>query len=235
MREEIHPGRIVLLGPDSGVREAVCSSLKKAGPAGRELVCGQPADPVAPGDSVLLFGCYDPEEGAQAWSGFEELSEALEQVRKNRPRRVLFVSDLLVYGKVFGAPRLLREDEVGYVCHTAEDGMTAQCLRTAENLCARLAREEGLSVKIVRADWRRLIREEAEGISGQSGRRSLETILGVMLKILESGEPGSVCNLPVADPELLRRECAQSGQSRSPLMPLAVIPDTGKAEKYAAS
>lgn len=246
---------IVCAGPDSEVKRAVAETLARAARAqsGAEL---RFAEKMRQESLVLIFGGYAREDG---WENFLELTETLEQARRTGPRRALFISDDMVYGKVFGEQRPLKEDEIGYLSHTAADCAAAQCMRTAEHLCFRLAREEGLSLSIVRADWGsllRFLRPEEEKDAAWAGYRP-ETadrhpgsiadggqcsekaagggyLLRTMAELLLDGAPGEVYNLPGLPEELLQEREARV-RERSLLSPVIVAPDTGKAENYAAS
>lgn len=229
MRETGHTEKVWLPGQESKEKQMFLAWLRRPGTqADREFISVTRAEEIAPEDRtdcrVLLFGSMDSADGTVAWRSFEKLTETLLQAAALRPRRLLFVSDMMVYGKLFGEQRLVREDEIGYLSHTTDREMAAQCLRTVENLCFRLAREEGLNAGIVRADWKTVF-------AGTGECRMRETLLN----ILENGAPGEVFNLSEESlkERILRNErCAEA---RSPLSPITVIPDTGKAENYAAS
>lgn len=261
-------GKLILLGPDSPVKQMLSGALERLRviddepdeaekeEAARQRNAG--AEELLRGDTnavrqsgatagltredcVLLFGRY-AESGEQPCASarneaedcrpdtgwIEELMDAIGQIRRIRPRGVLFVSDTMVYGKLFGEQRLLRENELGYVCHTSADGMTAQWMRTAEHLCARLAREEGLSVKIVRADW-----EHIPAVLQEDGEQG--EILNSLFDIWENGIAGEAYNLSGLSRDTLARKNAECAKARSPLAPVTVLPDIGKAENYAAS
>ena len=170
------------------------------------------------------------EFGRYIWQEFLALSGLLEDLRKSDPAAVLLLSDITVYGKVFGTVHALKEDELGYVCHTDPKDAAVQCTRTMEHLCSRLGREEGFPVKIARADWDTMTEQSAE-LNGQLAYH--------MLKVLLRGMPGEVYNLPGAE-ELKEAaenpgrpvETGRLGQGfsdRSPLSPIPIIPDAGKA------
>ncbi len=231
-------GKLILLGPDSPVKQMLKGALTRL--AEGENVTDT-ADGLTREDSVLLFGRYAKSEeqprssvrdgmgDQRADTGWiEELTDAIRQIQRVRPREVLFVSDTMVYGKVFGEQRLLCENEIGYVCHTSADSMTAQWMRTAEHLCARLAREEGLSVKIVRADWAHIPAVLQE--KGEPG-----AILSSLFDILKNGTAGEAYNLSGLSRDTLERKSEECAGARSPLAPVTVLPDIGKAENYAAS
>ncbi len=211
------------------MKQTLQNALERAGIGEIRSFAGAAPEPApAPEDSVLLFGCYDVEGGNVDPRWPELLTEAIAQIQIARPRRTLLISDLMVYGKMFGQQRLLGEEEIGYVCHTSADDAAAQWMRTAEHLCSRLAREEGLAVKIVRADWAHIpVLLQAEDGSG--------TILNSILDILENGAAGEAYNLSGLTQEGLVRKNAEYAKTRSPLAPVRRIPDIGKAENHAAS
>lgn len=229
MRETKHTEKIWLLGPESQRKRTWTEQLRRlSAQTGREFVSirqpGEIPSREMEGCRALLFGDSGSCDGAELWQSFEKFSEILLQLAGNRPGRLLFVSDILVYGKLFGRQRLVKEDEIGYAGHTAERDMAAQCLRTEENLCFRLAREEGLNIKIVRADQ-----------SVMSAEAPQEKLLETLLGILEDGVPGEVFNLSAKTLEERRQKNEQCARGHSALAPVTVIPDTRKAEKYAAS
>ncbi len=228
MQETGKRGNYILLGADSPVKQLLRNALEQAKPGEVRFVSAGQEPALTQEDSVFLFGCYGAAgEGADPrWFG--ELAGAILQVQQARPRRTLFVSDNMVYGKVFGAQRLLGETEIGYLSHTSAGEMAAHQMRTAEHLCSRLAREEGLAVKIVRADWEHIpaMCQSEEG----SG-----TILNSILNILENGAAGEAYNLSGLTREGLARKNAECAKARSPLAPVTVLPDIGKAENYAAT
>ena len=195
---------------------------------------------VQSGDYVILV-CGWSEDISQVrnysdmdvWQKLLALSGLLEDLKKSDLAAVLLLSDAMVYGKVFGAAHALKEDELGYVCHTDPKDAAVQCMRTMEHLCSRLGREEGFPVKMARVDWDILRKpgDLPEGI--------YEQLAYHMLKVLLRGMPGEVYNLPGAE-ELKEAaenpgrpvETGRLGQDfsdRSPLSPIPIIPDAGKA------
>lgn len=198
------------------------------------------AHKVRSGDYVILV-CRMPgndshiadESDRYIWQEFVALSGLLKDLQKSDPAAVLLLSDAMVYGKVFGTAHALKEDELGYVCHTDPKDAAAQCMRTMEHLCSRLGREEGFPVKIARVDWDILRKPE------DLPEVIYEQLAYHMLKVMLKGAPGEAYNLPGAE-ELKAAaenperpvETARPGQDvpdRSPLSPIPIIPDTGKA------
>lgn len=239
-------GKMVLLGPDSAVKQMIRDALEQSPAAGTVLCARSGAGTVlcmqsdaearqenaaarlTQEDCVLLFGRYGTDAQTEDVQWVQELTEAIALIQKVRPRAALFLSDAMVYGKLFGKQRLLKEDEIGYVCHTSKDDTAAQWMRTAEHLCARLAREESLSIKIARADWEHI------PVMLQAGEGSA-TILAVILELLKNGIAGEAYNISGLTSDVLAKKSEECAKARSPLAPVELFPDIGKAENYAAS
>ena len=184
---------------------------------------------VQPGDFVIL-ACSsihgeDIDDGTKSgslsrasWKEFLVLSGLLEDLRKADPAAVLLLSDTGVYGKIFGALHALKEDEMGYVCHTDPGDSALQCMRTMEHLCGRLGREEGFPVKIARVSGNGFLNPE------DHDEKFCERLAFCVLKVMLRGTPGEVYNLPgMEEPEDLSRR-----SDHSPLSPIPIIPDAGK-------
>ena len=126
-------------------------------------------------DLVFLFASSDEEK-------MGEYLQLLDELLSKRPASVLLISDVKVYGRVFGARRALQEEDMGYVSPLTEADGEAFLLRLCENLAYRLYTEEGLPVKIARCSG---------GLQG-------EELSGQILKacrVLLYGENGEVYNL----------------------------------------
>lgn len=149
------------------------------------------------------------EQTKASWDGMLSLAEELEAMRQAEPEAVLLVTGSAVYGKSFGKAHPLREEELGYVCHASRQDGTAQCMRMAEHLACRLARE-GLPVKVARMD---------KLPSGEGLDEFLDTVMTVLL----DGGVGEVYNIPAP-------EEARDG-FHSPLRPMAIRMEGGKAER----
>lgn len=208
----------VLLFPESGVQGSTAaeSELEAQGAGG--IVSGNKAQVKKPGGIEM-----DP------WHNFLHFTEQMERIRIIKPRGVLLLSDTSVYGKVFGMPHALKEEETGYVCHTDSKDMNVQCMRMAEHLCGRLAREEGVLVKIARMD-RNVLPEiknrQDDGEKGLTGAGMEEVLAGAILRVLLDGVPGEVYNLPVS-PDAIPEIPDEEGHSA--LSPVRIVPDCGKA------
>ena len=209
------------------------------------------------GDYVLLFGENletDQRQRASAdgiGASREEvydhtelltLGAELQKLAKINAGAVLFLSDTAVYGKCFGEQHARKEEELGYVSHTSKGEISVQNMRMAEHLVCRLAREEGVEAKVVRA---------RAGLYEEDAKNVILAALWVLL----GGERGEIYNLPAgkgADNEsvpgqskgasaslTMNRSAKESspltrtGQNageHSPLAPMEIVPDTGKFE-----
>ena len=244
-------GRILTIGPDLPVNRFLAENLQPAADAaGMECVPLSSVEAVQPNDCVLLTG-------GRTWQELDEVLRCLQKLEQTHPCAVLLISDVLVYGKLFGVPHLLREQEIGYVSHTGAKDMAAQCLRTAEHLCCRMAREGKLPVRIVRADWAQILSQEAEGrvdspaVPEENGRIAEE-----LVRVLLCGTDGEAYNLALPDQmnknALNENSAAALGQSpaekaaagwqsvnrpgfpmHSPLSPVAVLVDDAKLQALA--
>lgn len=199
------------------------------------------------GDYVLLF-CGDSETAA-SWEQKKDdadrkdpenkkqsfdypqmlfLAGQMEHLVKIHPQAAVLVSDYCVYGRSFGGTEKKKENELGYVCHTSAGEVSAQCMRTAEHLACRLARENGLNLKVARTE---------NNSSGDAGKQMIAAVLQVLLE----GKSGEIYNLPDTDiqnkafPEISDEICKEAGvltwkEKRSPLSAMKIVPDTAKYE-----
>lgn len=253
----ISGSRILVPGQPNEVRQKVLYGLRcinESMEAGFEVT--EKAERMQPEDYVILFPGFEGSGSAASrlenglksredmLHGFLCLTEQLEQIRTTKPRAVLLMSDTCVYGKVFGMPHALKEEETGYVCHTDSRDMGVQCMRMAEHLCARLAREEGIPVKIARVDRRVLMEIEDSRNDGkelQTGRIPGGELLEAMLRVLLDGVPGEAYNLPGSGECRLPESREDEGMNQketsgipdeeghSALSPIRIVPDCGKA------
>ena len=134
-----------------------------------------------------------------------------------------------VYGKLYGKERAIREEEMGYVSHLLKEDTAPFCMRTAENLAGRLAREKGLPIKILRTvrNWEDTVSDTvvAEGVAGAFGSPIQRLIQGAVTALL-LGKAGEAYNLPWEEISF-----EEEPESRSPLSPVIVKPDTRKLER----
>lgn len=179
-----------------------------------------------PEDLVFLFAGFGQKkgpEGPEANYGVPEqnmdcLMEDLLTLTQKKPVAVL-ISDNCVYGRQFGTPHLLREDEIGYISHTSEEDRPAICFRLAEHLAYRLA-SEGINIRIARAG------------DGKT-KETEELMIEAAVKVLLQGEPGQVYNLPVGENLHFRPflKTEESPGDTSPLSPMDIRTDSHKFQQ----
>lgn len=224
--------RILVIDPGDGIGQAVLGELRRMSrltEPGFE-VTGR-AESMRQQDYVLLFPEFGVQGSTAAWHNFLHFTEQMERIRIIKPRGVLLLSDTSVYGKVFGMLHALKEEETGYVCHTDSKDMNVQCMRMAEHLCGRLAREEGVLVKIARMDQRvlpEIKNRQGDGEKGLTGTGTEEVLAGAILRVLLDGVPGEVYNLPVS-PDAIPEIPDPDEEGHSALSPVRIVPDCGKA------
>lgn len=120
-------------------------------------------------------------QAGEDWEETLQLLAQMQSLTETKPAAVLLISGNEVYGKCFGTPHALRENELGYVCHTAGNDIPAQCMRTAEHFACALAQEQ-LPVRIGRMGP--LLEELPPGL------------LEVCARILLYGADAEIYNLP---------------------------------------
>lgn len=126
----------------------------------------------------------------QAGADWEETLQLLVQMQglaETKPAAVLLISGNEVYGKCFGTPHALKEEELGYVCHTAGSDIPAQCMRTAEHFACTLAQDR-LPIRIGRMGP--LLEELPQGL------------LEACARILLYGADAEIYNLPCSQLDL---------------------------------
>lgn len=230
--------RIVVLGRGSAVKEELTRELQRTGGQGEQRFEVSEQPEISPEDYVILMGTTGEkpekaqrrgtgkypwireakEQGAylRSWKEFRLLTDTLQDIRRVKPAAVVFVSDSSVYGKLFGEPHLIREDEIGYLCHTDEDSQDGQMLRMAEHLCGRLVREDGVRICIARL-------QNPLDDAADSGS-IVPAMAEMLLRVLLLGVPGEPYN--ISGPRQVSRE-----QERvSPLSPNIIIEELEKAE-----
>ena len=106
-----------------------------------EKICGE--------DLVFLFGMIR-ESGRLAYRELQSVLDGLKRLEQEPPKAAALLTGTEVYGKRYGTPRAVREEEMGYVSHLLSEDTGAFCMRTAEHMAARFAKEKGLPVKILR-------------------------------------------------------------------------------------
>lgn len=210
--EELEGKRIILAGYEGRQKQDFMQNLTcVSGQKGLALAVSGQLDDVCPENFVFLFA--DMEDGG-APEMFLKLLKQLEGLVRTRPAAVVLVTDIRVYGKCFGTQHPLKEDELGYVCHTSKEEIPVQCMRQAEHLACRLAKEEGVNLKVVRA---------GRGQTGDALWRMIEAAVKVLLR----GKPGEIYNLPAQEEE----KCSGLPKGgTSPLSPGPIMTDSGKVE-----
>lgn len=133
---------------------------------------------------------------------------------------MLLISGNEVYGKCFGTPHALREEELGYISHTAGSDIRAQCMRTAEHFACALA-QDGLPVRI--------------GRMGQLSEELPQGLLETCAKILLYGADAEIYNLPCEQPDLSEEAVSQLSDQADELgeitAPVSEQPGTTKASE----
>ena len=126
-------------------------------------------------------------QAGEAWEETLQLLAQMQSLTETKPSAVLLISGNEVYGKCFGTPHALRENELGYVCHTAGNDIPAQCMRTAEHFACALAQEQ-LPVRI--------------GRMGPLSEELPQDLLEACARILLYGADAEIYNLPCHQPDL---------------------------------
>ena len=201
--ENVQDGDYVLLFARPAVAEHLPSAQKKrSGTAARrrrEAGKKENKDWSTPFEEAEHPAGWEKPSGLwkQAGEDWEETLQLLSQLQglaKTRPAAVLLISGNEVYGKCFGTPHALREEELGYISHTAGSDIRAQCMRTAEHFACALA-QDGLSVRI--------------GRMGQLSEELPQGLLETCAKILLYGADAEIYNLPCAQPDLSEEAVSQ--------------------------
>lgn len=246
--------KIVLAGIENNCRRSFTQQLLQlAAQSGNSFTVSQDLREAGAEDYVLLFGCPDgdeyvkeSQESGACESGeactMRSLPEMFVMLTEKNPAAAVFVSDNCVYGKCFGKEKARKEQELGYVCHTAISDEIPSRLRFAENLAHRLAKEEGVQIAVVRtgaAADETVYTEESETVAGKimhteeseagSGERVYMQapesgdmqMLEAALCVLLYGEKGRVYNLSGTD---------AADDDHSPLSPMQIVTDTTKAD-----
>lgn len=186
--------KIMIAGNEYGLRQRFWENLANiAGSMGNSFQVAA-ADEKA--DYAFLFAY--PEN-------MEQLMALLDQLKELAGADILaavLISDNRVYGKLFGNSHPLDTDEIGYICHTMPEDFLAANLRTAEHYACRLAREEGLNIRVARA-------------SGDCGEDAAGEMAEAAVRVLLEGAAGDVYNLPMHRPE--------TPKAHSPLEPIPII------------
>lgn len=145
IRKRLCGKKILVLGPESDTKRKFLQAFRNDA-----FEISGNAEDMSAENYVILFGFSDQTFHAGGWEMFSSLMCILRRIEAVHPESVLFVSRSDVYGKIFGEFYPVKEDEIGYVCHTSAQDQEAARLRMLENLCFRMAREDGIAVKIAR-------------------------------------------------------------------------------------
>jgi len=198
---------IIVAGPDEDDRQEFAQNLAHlAGLQNTELHIGDRPETATGEDFVILFagmpqadltgeqqagaesaaadgsGASHPGKGNPAV--LSEVLDSLERLSNTGFAAAVVVTDYRVFGKIFGRERALREEELGYVCHTSAAEQPQFGMRLAEQLACRMAREDSVNIKVARIP--------CAAQSGDSRKRMIEAVLYVLLH----GEAGEIYSLP---------------------------------------
>ena len=155
---------------------------------------------------------------------------------------ILVLTDRSVYGKVFGTPHKLKEEELGYCGHVRPDGETGLAMRMLEDFCVRLSRESAVPIRVGRCALSALTRNLwPAGEQGGHGKKISgdNPALRQLENVLQNGDSGEIFNLepePVAaDPsapegEMRTGQITDGMPGYSPLSPVPIVLNTEKAD-----
>ena len=164
------------------------------------------------------------------------------------PGAILVLTDRTVYGKVFGTPHALAEEELGYSSHVRTQEESILAMRMLEDLCVRLSGESETPILIGRCDVFEIagaMRSFGKQEKNVINRHSDDPPVRQLFKVLENGDSGQIYNM---EPEGMfagasdtaaggtGRNDAQTGNGKqftTPLSPIPVCLDTGKADALA--
>lgn len=252
---------MIVTGPDEGGRQEFAQNLAHlAGLQRTELPVADRLEAAAAEDFVIFFagmpqadttgqqeaiasdvhGASHPGQGYAA--ALSEMLDSLEALSNADFTAAVVVTDYRVFGKCFGRERALREEELGYVCHTSTAEQPQFGMRLAEQLACRMARENGVNIKVVRVP--------CELQLGDAQKKLIEEVLSVLLY----GEAGEVYSLPDLQAASAAGEASAAPKSqgdraasaaehrdwqempatdgqRSALSPIRIRPDTRKLEE----
>ena len=144
------------------------------------------------------------------WDALLSVGRELQNMSGQAEGRWLLLSDPAVYGKIYGDPHAFREDEMGYISHTAPSDGMAWMWRMTEQLFFNTLRENHISGCAARvgANWSRA------GLSRQD--------LVLLERLIKEGKDMEVYNINLDK----NREVPE--EDISPLRPLPHIMDTRK-------
>ena len=227
--KELSGRRILLMGVKSSLKQSFLPNLSHMGTQmGWEFQVQEDPKEIRKGDLIFIFGLVREKRYA-SWKELRSLLETLRLLEGSEFEAAALITGTEVYGRLYGKERTIREDEMGYVSHLLEEDTGSFCMRMAENLAGRLAREKNLPVKILRTarTWEDTVSDTvlAEGVAGDFGSHIQQLIQGAVLALLW-GKPGQAYNLPWEETSF-----EENSQNRSPLSPIPLKPDTEKLEQ----
>ena len=208
--QKLEGKKLVIAGPESRQKQIFSRCLAQLNEENGAFTLDWGLENVGKEDYVLLFGVIEEKESPAI---LEKLLAQMELLAGRKTAGAVLISDSRVYGKCFGVPHRLKEEELGYICHTSALEMNLQCMRTAEHFAHRLAAEEAVPICVARG-------EETQTEKGT------QQMIGAALKVLFLGKPGECYNLPGDD-----TSAETEKEDRSPFLPVKILTDTEKTEK----
>ena len=220
---------IYLCGSDERMKELMKHSLDEINVQNELMMQILTEKEVVPekGNLILMTGVIQG-TGSESLNQLDAQMAEMEMIMKSEPEAVVYISDSRVYGKSFGPQVSRKEEELGYVCHTALADMELQCMRMAEHLVCRMAKEEQMMIKTVRLD------RKAE-------EKEMHELVPYILGVLLNGMSGEIYNVAAADLDDQKNAAeAESGplewkENRSPLTAMEIRLNTEKVRNYVAS
>ena len=208
--QKLEGKKLVVAGPESRQKQIFSRCLAQLNEEKGAFSLGWELENAGKEDYVLLFGVTEEKDSPAV---LEKLLGQMELLAGKKTAGAVLISDNRVYGKCFGLPHRLKEEELGYICHTSVSETDLQCMRTAEHFAHRLAAEEAVPICVARGE---------ETQTGKGTQRMIEAAL----KVLLLGKPGECYNLPGDD-----TSAETEKEDRSPFLPVKILTDTEKTEK----
>lgn len=229
IRDRLNGKTICLCGSDDGLKELLKRSLNDISSQNELHMQVLTKRDSEKGNLILMTGKIQG-TGSECLKQLDAYMEEMEQIRKDEPESVVYISDSCVYGKSFGPQVSRREEELGYVCHTSMAEMNSQCMRMAEHMVCRMAKEDGMPVKVIR-------------LNQQADENDMDKRMPYILGVLMNGISGEIYNVAAADlQEASKQNAAETGDSpfvwkenRSPLTAMEIRLNTEKVRNYVAS
>lgn len=226
VRSRLKGKTICLCGSDDRVQELMKHSLDEINSQNElNMQILTNMESVSEKDHLVLMTGTIRGSGSGCLKHLDVLMTEMERIMEKEPEAVVYVSDSRVYGKSFGPQISHREEELGYVCHTSLNEMDCQCMRMAEHLVCRMAKEEHMPAKVVR------LNQDAEGTEVYE---MMPYILGVLL----NGISGEIYNVDAEQGTDGNRQESMPfiwKENRSPLTAMEIRLNTEKVRNYVAS